>query len=178
MGDKSGYPVLIDFGFTKYVTAKTYTLCGTPGYLAPEVVMSRGHNGGADHWSMGIIIYELLVGENPFYFDGIEQIALFESIVKDDFQKPQNVSREAVDIVSKLLMKEPSQRLGSLARGERDILEHPWFKDLDLGAIRRREITAPWLPVVKDEIDNSFFDDWTGLEDKIDVNDPGLPKED
>jgi len=71
MIDKIGYPVVIDFGFAKYVPEKTYTLCGTPGYLPPEVVMTRGHNASADHWSLGILIFELISGESPFFFEGM-----------------------------------------------------------------------------------------------------------
>jgi protein kinase A len=114
MIDRFGYPVVIDFGFAKYVPEKTYTLCGTPAYLPPEVVMSRGHNCSADHWSLGIVIYEMLTGESPFYYEGMDQMSLFKGIVQDDFEPPPNVSPAAADIIAKFLVKDPTQRLGSL----------------------------------------------------------------
>lgn len=128
--------------------------------------MTRGHNISADHWSYGILLYEMLTGENPFFYDGMDQISLFEAIVQDDYDEPRNVSVAAVDIIRKLLVKDPTRRLGSLARGEDDILDHPWFSDLDLQLLRRRQLPAPWLPDVRDPLDTSCFDDWDHLEDK------------
>lgn len=95
-------------------------------------------------------------------------MSLFQSIVQDDYEEPKDVSSDVKDIMKKLLAKEPTQRLGSLSRGEQDILEHPWFADLDLAAMRRRDIVAPWVPVVKDALDTSCFDDWDHLVDKAD----------
>lgn len=166
MIDSRGYPVLIDFGFAKYVPDKTYTLCGTPAFLSPEVILTRGHNQATDHWSLGILIYEMITGENPFFFEGMDQMSLFQSIVEEDFDPPAGASPEASDLVSKLLIKDPAVRLGSLANGERDILRHVWFDELDLHAMRRREVPAPWVPEIKDPLDTSCFDDWSHLEDK------------
>jgi protein kinase A len=166
MIDTKGYPLLIDFGFAKFVPDYTYTLCGTPGYLPPEVVMQRGHNVSADHWTLGIFIYELLSGQSPFYYDGMDQMSLFESIVQDDYDPPTGASPEAIDLIAKFLEKDPTRRLGSLAQGESEIFEHPWFADLDLQALRHRVIPAPWVPSVRDPFDTSCFDDWSALEDK------------
>jgi serine/threonine protein kinase len=166
MIDEKGYPVLIDFGFAKQVVDKTYTLCGTPGYVAPEVVTRRGHNCSADDWSLGILIYELISGGTPFYYDGMSQRALFESIVKDEPKPPPGASDVAVDLIMKLLVKDPIYRLGSLARGVRDILEHPFFGSYELKAMRRKEHKAPWVPVLHDRLDTSNFEDWSHLEDK------------
>jgi serine/threonine protein kinase len=128
--------------------------------------MSRGHNCSADHWSLGIMLYEMVTGESPFYYEGMDQMTLFRSIVEDDFEPPLNASPVAADIIAKFLVKDPTQRLGSLVRGEREIFEHDWFNDIDLQALRGREIKAPWVPEIKDAFDTSWFDDWNHLEDK------------
>lgn len=144
---------------------KTYTLCGTPAYLPPECITARGHDCSADHWSLGIFIHEMVDGTNPFYFEGMEQTALFHSIVKDPVKKPTGCSKEAADLVMKLLVKDPTRRLGSLARGEREIKEHPWFNGLDMHELRHRRVPAPWVPQLKDAFDTSCFEDWSHLPD-------------
>lgn len=165
MIDARGFVKLIDFGFCKYLLGeKTYTLCGTPGYLAPEVVTMEGHDFSADLWSLGILIYEMITGESPFYYDGIDQMELFESIVLDPYKPPPDVSQEADDIMGRLLVKDPSRRLG--ASGENHVVEHSWFADLDLDALRRRDpsIRVPWTPEVNGPLDTRYFSDWSELE--------------
>jgi serine/threonine protein kinase len=96
----------------------------------------------------------------------MDQMSVYKGIVEDDFEPPLNASPAAADIISKFLVKDPTQRLGSLARGEREIFEQDWFNDIDLQALRGREIKAPWVPEIKDAFDTSCFDDWNHLEDK------------
>jgi serine/threonine protein kinase len=140
--------------------------------------MQRGHNVSADHWSLGILIYELVSGLNPFQYEGIEQLTLFSAICQDDFDDPRAVSGTVIDLIRKLLVKDPTQRLGSLARGERDILEHPWFDGLDLPALRTRQSShVPWVPTIKDPLDTSNFDDWSHLEDKTGKPQAGLSEQ-
>lgn len=131
--------------------------------------MTRGHNAAADHWSFGILVYELVTGENPFFYEGMDQMSLFQSIVQDDFDDPVGASSEVTDLCRKLLIKDPTLRLGSLARGERDILEHPWFAELDLPAMLRFNVKAPWVPEISDPLDTSWFDDWSHLEDRTQI---------
>ena len=103
---------------------------------------------------------------------------LFHSIVSDPAPEPSGASAEVKQILSGLLEKEPLQRLGSLSGGEQDILEHVWFRDLDLMALRRRKEQAPWIPAVKDALDTSCFDDWDHLVDKMVDETPALhPKQ-
>uniref|UniRef100_A0A7S2YQJ5 cGMP-dependent protein kinase n=1 Tax=Entomoneis paludosa TaxID=265537 RepID=A0A7S2YQJ5_9STRA len=176
---KLGYPTLIDFGFTKRISAKTFTMCGTPGYMPPEMILSSGHDFGADHWALGIMTYEMLTQQNYFFLDGMDEPMLYKSIVEDDFDPPTGrFSKAACDFMSSMLEKDPVMRLGGLAGGEDDILNHPWFGDLDLDAIRKQQVKAPWVPDVSDPFDATYFDDWGSLEDKTKQDLPSLSDED
>jgi serine/threonine protein kinase len=153
-----GYPMIVDFGFAKIVETKTYTLCGTPLYLPPEVILNRGHDIAADHWSLGILIFEMVAGRTPFFIPGIDRITLYRFIVKGSFLFPENTfSREAMDLIEKFLTSEPQKRLGSLAGGLDDIFQDPWFSSIDFAALRRKEIEAPWIPPIRDPLDKSSF---------------------
>jgi len=164
--DEDGYPVIVDFGFAKFVTDKTYTLCGTPLYLAPEVILNRGHNHGVDHWSLGVLIFEMISGDTPFYKHGMEQMDLFRAIVKGSFDIPKSLSASAGGIVKEFLMKNPAKRLGSLADREDDVYNHSFFSDIDFDELRSKTIAAPHKPKIKDPLDTSNFDDWSHLQDK------------
>jgi len=145
--DPDGYPTIVDFGFAKYCPDKTHTFCGTPNYLAPEIVTNRGHGGGVDHWALGVVTYEMITGENPFYFEDMDQMSLFQAIVQEPFYPlPDKTSPELVNLMTGLLEKDPAQRLGMLAGRERDILKHKWFAELDLIAMRNKSVEAPYLP--------------------------------
>lgn len=147
MLDGWGYPMIVDFGFCKRLPKgrddKTFTFCGTPNYVAPELILNVGHNGAADIWAMGIVIYEMVSGMNPFFYDGIDNIELFQLIVQDKGEAldEKNHSRQVRKLVENLLMKDPDKRLD--AKG---ILNHAWFEGLSLKHLRKRQIRAPWIP--------------------------------
>jgi len=165
--DDKGYTVIVDLGFAKLVNDKTYTLCGTPLYLAPEVILSRGHDKGADYWSLGCLVYEMIMGQTPFYDDDIDQITLFKRIVHGRYKFPsQAFSEEAQDLIAGMLANKMTQRLGCLAQGERDIKQHPFLAGINFGKLGKRMMKAPWVPKLRDPLDASCFESWDHLDDK------------
>jgi Protein kinase domain len=180
MIDELGYPKLIDFGYAKKMASeadRTFTFCGTPRYLAPEVILNdQGYSFGADHWALGILMYEMLSGENPFWFEGLDEMSLFQSVQNDDYPAlPDTVSSEAVEIVAGLLEKDPAKRLGARMSLD-EILKRVWLQNIDMDALRLKEIMAPWIPEIKDPLDTYCFDDWDDLQDRITQKYPMLTR--
>jgi len=166
MIDADGYCVVVDLGFAKIVPNKTYTLCGTPEYLAPEIILSKGHDKAVDIWAFGIILYEMIYGQSPFYSRGIDQVAMFRRIVNGRFTFPEGGrgSSEARDIISKLIVRKAIERIGCNATHEADIFLHPFYDGVTIGKITRKEFVAPWTPAIRDPTDTSNFDSYEGEE--------------
>ena len=150
--------------------------CGTPLYLAPEVILNRGHDKGADHWSYAVLIYEMIAGYTPFYTEGMDQMTLFRCICNGRYEFPPAgvMSMEIEDLLQRFFVLDPAKRLGSLARGINEIYAHQWFSDIDFAELRHKEIEAPWVPEIKDPLDKSNFENWDHLEDKTLKKDPPL----
>jgi protein kinase X len=124
--DVDGHIRIADFGFAKKIVDKSYTLCGTPEYLAPEVIMGQGHNQGVDWWSAGILMYEMLSGYPPFYDSNSYEI--YKRIVLGYYEFSDDITEEARDLISKLLEKDVTKRLGCQFNGAEGIKSHEWFK--------------------------------------------------
>lgn len=132
--------------------------CGTPEYLAPEVLLQQGHGKPVDWWSYGTLLYEMLVGIPPFYSDNIQE--MYDMILHADLVLPDRlISIEAQDLLARLLERNPKKRLGSGSRGSDEIKQHPFFKDINWDAIYNKTIPAPFIPKLKDELDTSYFDE-------------------
>lgn len=177
--DSDGYTVIVDLGFAKVVMDKTYTFCGTPLYLAPEVILQRGHDKGADHWSWGVMLYEMICGITPFYDKNIDQMTLFKRIINSRYHFPIGdfITEDAKDLIKSILVVDPNARLGSFARAEKDIQEHAWFRGVNFEKLRKRQLTPPWQPEITDPLDVTNFDNWDHLKDKKREGKPLTKKE-
>ncbi|KAJ8610070.1 hypothetical protein MRB53_038797 [Persea americana] len=156
--DRHGHLRITDFGFAKRVPDITWTLCGTPDYLAPEVVSSKGYNKSVDWWSLGILIFEMLCGFTPFW-DAGSPMKIYENILKGKVKYPPYIHPDAQDLLSKLITSDLTKRLGNLHGGSRDVLGHQWFSEVTWDRLSRKDIDAPYQPPVKAGAgDTSLFD--------------------
>merc|ERR1712228_1164808 len=151
-----GYLKVTDFGFAKIVPNKTFTLCGTPDYLAPEIVTGQGHGKGVDWWTLGILIYEMLASFPPFFDD--EPMMTYRKIIQGKFKFPRYLSAQSKDLISKFLKPKSTKRLGVIKGGAASIREHPWFKDFNWNNLNQQTIKPPIKNKVKSHKDLSNFD--------------------
>jgi len=169
--DSLGYPKVVDFGFSKVIEDnKSYTLCGTPEYLAPELVLSKGHTKAVDVWAYGILLYEMEAGYSPFSDpEGNDQTKICRNIVNGRLTFPRNFNPLCKELVQGLLIRDVNNRLGNLKGGCDDIKSSAWFKDFDFHAYMNKKIKAPWLPKIKNELDTSCFDPYDA-DERTDTN--------
>ncbi|KAL5604469.1 hypothetical protein BROUX41_002438 [Berkeleyomyces rouxiae] len=146
--DRHGHLKITDFGFAKRVPDKTWTLCGTPDYLAPEVVSSKGYNKSVDWWSLGILIYEMLCGYTPFWDSG-SPMKIYENILRGTVNYPVYVNSDARDLLERLITANLTKRLGNLYGGSQEVKDHRWFAEVTWDRLARKDIDAPYIPPVK-----------------------------
>ncbi|XP_055601016.1 cAMP-dependent protein kinase catalytic subunit PRKX [Uranotaenia lowii] len=156
--DREGHLKITDFGFAKKLKDRTWTLCGTPEYLAPEIIQSKGHNKAVDWWALGVLIYEMVVGYPPFYDDN--PFGIYEKILSGKIEWSRHIEPIAKDLVKKLLVQDRTKRLGNMKNGAEDIKRHRWFKHLDWDVVYRRQLKPPIVPKFVQEGDTSNFDDY------------------
>jgi serine/threonine protein kinase len=137
--DNLGNVRLTDFGLSKEGVSDHSTgansFCGTPEYIAPEVLLRQGHGRAVDWWSLGALLYEMITGMPPFYSRNRE--TMFEKIKNAELVFPQQISDHAKDLLSKLLVRDPKERLGSGEQDAEAIKAHPFFCDIDWTQVRR-----------------------------------------
>ncbi|TSK22795.1 cGMP-dependent protein kinase 1 [Bagarius yarrelli] len=158
--DHRGYAKLVDFGFAKKIGfgKKTWTFCGTPEYVAPEIILNKGHDISADYWSLGILMYELLTGSPPF--SGPDPMKTYNIILRgiDMIEFPKKITKNAANLIKKLCRDTPSERLGNLKNGVKDIQKHKWFEGFNWDGLRKGTLTPPIVPSVTSATDTSNFD--------------------
>ncbi|XP_011180229.2 cGMP-dependent protein kinase, isozyme 2 forms cD5/T2 isoform X2 [Zeugodacus cucurbitae] len=158
--DEKGYVKLVDFGFAKKLQSgrKTWTFCGTPEYVAPEVILNRGHDISADYWSLGVLMFELLTGTPPF--TGSDPMRTYNIILKgiDAIEFPRDITRNASNLIKKLCRDNPAERLGYQRGGISEIQKHRWFDGFYWLGLQNRTLEPPIRPTVKSVVDTTNFD--------------------
>ena len=141
------------------VPHKTFTLCGTPEFLAPEVLLGRGYGAAVDWWALGVLVYEIVVGRNPFvdpFADGGEGATL-RNVLHAPLSFSPRFDPACRDLIARLLCRFPLQRLGSGVDGRQQVHDHRFFKRLNMAALLQQRVPAPWVPPLKDNMDRSHF---------------------
>lgn len=158
--DTKGHVKLTDFGFAKELHDMTWTLCGTPEYLAPEVIQNKGHNFSVDWWALGILIYEMIVGTPPFTDDS--HFGTYKKILDGYITWPKKLEgTDEQDLIRKLLNSDRTGRLGGAKEDAGEVKSHVWFADVNWAEVRDRKVQPPIIPKIAHTGDTSNFDDYS-----------------
>jgi len=152
--DLDGYIKITDFGLSKRNisgNSGAFSICGTPEYLAPEVLQRKGHGKAVDWWALGSIIYEMMTGFPPFYSKNHE--VLYQNIIETELNYPKYVDKCLRNLLEGLFQKNPLLRYGA-----NEIKNHEWFKGFDWKALLAKKLIPPFKPVLKSETDVTYFD--------------------
>ncbi|XP_057480902.1 serine/threonine-protein kinase AtPK2/AtPK19-like [Actinidia eriantha] len=162
--DADGHVVLTDFGLAKEIdkSSRSNSMCGTTEYMAPEILLSKGHNKDADWWSVGILLYEMLTGQPPFTHANRKKLQ--ERIIKEKVKLPPRLTSEAHSLLKGLLQKEPSKRLGSGPREADEIKSHKWFRSINWKKLEAKDLQPKFKPNVSGTDCTANFDKcWTAM---------------
>jgi cGMP-dependent protein kinase len=174
--DEFGYVKLTDFGFAKRLYppgSKTWTFCGTPDYVSPEIILNRGHDYSCDYWSLGVLMFELLTGAPPFTSD--EPMKTYNIILRgiDAVDFPRSISQKAQNLIKKLCRDNLSERLGYQRGGIEDIMKHKWFDGFNWIGLKSRTLPAPYVPKISSPIDTSNFDSYSPDTSEVPIDTSG-----
>ncbi|XP_055328553.1 serine/threonine-protein kinase N2-like [Paramacrobiotus metropolitanus] len=157
--DAEGYVKIADFGLCKEGMGfgdRTGTFCGTPEFLAPEVLTEASYTRAVDWWGLGVLVFEMLVGESPF--PGEDEEEVFDSIVNEEVKYPRFLSIDAVGLMKKLLRKTPDKRLGASEADAEEIKKQPFFRSIKWDDLLRKKVKPPFVPKIAFQEDVSNFD--------------------
>lgn len=160
--DRTGHIKLADFGFSKvltdkYVLCRAYTMCGTNEYLAPEMIMNKGHGLEIDWWALGILIYEMITGYLPF--TGSDPMIIYQKILMGKINYPSNMEHSVKSLISGLLEQNPSKRIG-FKDGYNNARNHEWLANIDFNGLITKETSSPWVPEIQGDFDTSNFESY------------------
>ncbi|EAA03708.5 AGAP002161-PB [Anopheles gambiae str. PEST] len=175
--DKDGHIKIADFGLCKEDITygrTTKTFCGTPEYLAPEVLEDNDYGHAVDWWGTGVVMYEMICGRLPFY--NRDHDILFTLILMEEVKFPRNISPNARSLLSGLLVKNPKQRLGGGPDDAKEIMAHPFFASINWTDLVQKRITPPFKPQVTSDTDTRYFDrEFTGESVELTPSDSNGP---
>ena len=154
--DRNGYLKMTDFGFCKMINGRTWTLCGTPEYLAPEVILCKGYGKSVDWWGFGILMYEMSAGYPPFYSQ--QPMKIYEKIVTGKFKNASHFGDDFKDILKNVLQVDLTRRYGNLKDGPMDIKKHSFFRTTDWIQIYNQALEPTYKPTSVDPGDASNFE--------------------
>ena len=154
-----GHIKIADYGLCKkdmYHGSTTSTFCGTPEFMAPEILLDKKYGRAVDWWAFGVLIYQMLLQQSPFR--GEDEDEIYDAILADEPLYPIHMPRDSVSILQKLLMREPEQRLGSGTTDAEEVMSHAFFRNTNWDDIQNKRVPAPFLPQIKNATDTSNFD--------------------
>lgn len=172
-----GHLKLIDFGFAKEIVGRTYTLCGTPDYLGPEVIQGEGSSFASDWWSYGCLVYEMINGFTPFHDD--DENEMYLKILRGEYPTTEAMLGDelACELIQGLLQVEVTNRLGGTALGSDEIKFHPYFEGIDWDMVSRNLYEAPLIPGGGEDTDEDGFPSTFNFPDCSDQLEEDVPVE-
>ena len=163
--NKNGYIKLTDFELMKKIEDRTYTLCGTPGYMAPEIILNKGYGLGVDWWAVGILLYEMICGVDPFADDS--PMKIYENILEGKIKFTSDFDDNSKSLIKHLVERDISKRYGNLKNGVEDIKNHEFFKSMNWDKLLKQEISADFIPKIKQDNKLSYYDFYPDSDEEV-----------
>ena len=165
--NKNGYIKISDFELSKKIQDRTYTMCGTPGYLAPEIILNKGYGLSVDWWAFGILLYEMICGVDPFTDE--DPIKIYENILEGKIKFSSDFDDQSKSLIKHLLQPDLSKRYGNLKNGVDDIKNHSFFKSMNWDKLLREELPAPFIPKIKGDNELKYYNVYPDSDDNAEA---------